>query len=112
VTQDTSELAHKLRGVTPRARLCRMLRSILRSWPQAKLLHGKGGFGAQLGDGISVWIRYSGRLAPADMRDLLVLFAIWLVADPQRLIDEEDENSGGASWMDSELRYLSSGRLG
>jgi hypothetical protein len=93
-------------------KLCRMLRNTLRNYPRAKLLHGKDGFGALLGDGISLYVRWSGHLAPADVRDLLALFVTWLAVDPQRLVDPESEAGGGASRMETELAYLSNGPLG
>ena|GEM_PF-4979713 len=92
-------------------KLCRMLRNTLRNYPAARLLHGKDGFGAVLGDGISLYIRWSGHLAPADVRDLLVLFATWLAVDPGRLVDPEASDGGGVSRMANELAYLSNGRL-
>src|SRR5690349_9524407 len=89
-------------------KLCRMLRNTLRSYPAARLLHGRGGFGAVLGDGTSLFIRWSGQLPPRDLRDLLVLFATWLAVDPARLVDDEATEYSGVSRMESEQQYYSS----
>jgi hypothetical protein len=109
---DISTQVHRSSAAQRLGKLCRMLRSTLQSFPQARLLHGKGGFGAALGDGTSLYIRFSGHLAPEDVRDLLVLFATWLAVDPHRLYDPEADDGGGASPMASEHWYYSSGRLG
>lgn len=87
-------------------KLCRMLRNILQSYPNARLLRGRGAFGAVLGDGTSIWIRYSGGLNARDMRDLLALFATWCVVDPGRLLYGEDGTSDGVSALESELSQL------
>lgn len=92
-------------------KLCRMFRNTLRSYPQAKFLHGMGGFGVLLDDGISVWIRFSGDLPALDLRDCLALFATWLVVDPERLVTPADFGEGGVSRMANEHSYYSSGRL-
>ena len=110
-TRDIYAQERKSSGVDPRAKLCRMLRNTLRSFPTAKLLHGKGGFGASLDDGRLIYIRWTGDLSDADLRDLLALFATWLVVDPERLHDAGINAQGGASYMETERRYLSSGRL-
>lgn len=107
----TSAQGRKSKDVERLERLCRMLRSTSQNYPQAKLLHGMGGFGASLGEGISIWIRWSGQLAPLDLRDLLALFATWLVVDPERLVGSESEASGGVSRMANEQQYYSNGRL-
>jgi hypothetical protein len=107
-----SAQAHKSLAAQRLGKLCRMLRNTLRSFPRAKLLHGKDGFGASLEDGTLLYIRWSGQLAPADIRDLLVLFATWLAVDPGRLVDAEADDSGGVSRLENEQWYYSSGRLG
>jgi hypothetical protein len=88
-----------------------MLRNTLQNYPTAKLLHGKGGFGVLLGEQRSLFIRSSGQLNAGDIRDLLVLFATWLAVDPDRLFDVGLDGQGGASYMATEERYLSNGRL-
>lgn len=110
-TSGTCERVPRSNAAQRLGKLCRMLRSTLRSYPAARLLHGKGGFGVVLGDGVSLYIRWSGHLAPADIRDLLVLFATWLAVDPGRLHDPEADDGGGVSRMANELAYLSNGRL-
>jgi len=109
--RDIVERGRKSPAAQRLGKLCRMLRNTLRSYPQARLLHGREGFGVVLGDGVSLFIRFSGHLAPADLRDLLVLFATWLAVDPARLIDEEATEYSGVSRMANEQQYYSSGRL-
>lgn len=109
---DTYARALRFKKSSPLARLCRMLRSILRNWPTARLLHGRGGFGAQLDANTLIYIRWTGDLTPADLRDCLALFATWLAADSERLVGEPVEGSDGVSVMASEQRFYSSGRLG
>lgn len=108
---DTYAQVPKSREAQRLNKLCRMLRNTLRSYPAAKLLHGMGGFGVSLEDGTSIWIRWSGRLAPMDLRDLLALFAIWLTVDPGRLVSVDGEASGGVSRMENEQSYYSNGRM-
>jgi hypothetical protein len=110
-TRAISAQERKSSAANPLDRLCRMLRNTLRSFPQAKLLHGRDGFGALLDDGRLVYIRWSGDLSDTDLRDLLALFATWLVVDPARLHDADARGQGGASYMATEHRYLSNGRL-
>lgn len=67
--------------MTPLAKLLRMLRSMLRRWPRATLERTRDGFGVSLDGQTHMLISYSGPWTDADMRDCLVLFATWLVAD-------------------------------
>lgn len=62
-----------------------MLRSTSRRFPKAYLVGTTGGFGVRLGDGTYLHIVSSGAWTNEDMRDFLVLFATWLVADPEGL---------------------------
>lgn len=78
---ETSELAHKSNGATPLVKLCRMLRSTLRRYPQARVWVTRDGFGVSLAEGTFVRVSYSGHWTDADMRDLHALFATWYVAD-------------------------------
>ena len=103
---DTSEQVPMSSAASRVEKLCRMLRSTLRSYPNARLLRGKGAFGAVLGDGTSIWVRYSGDLSGRDIRDLLALFATWCVVDPGRLLRDADATMDGVSSMDSELSQL------
>jgi hypothetical protein len=82
---DTSEQAPKSSGAAPHEKLLRMLRNTLRKYPRARLMRTQEGFGASLGDGTFLWITCRGHLTPEDMRDLLALFATWLVVDPDYL---------------------------
>jgi hypothetical protein len=82
---DTSVQAHKLIGASPLAKLARMLRSMSRRWPKTSLIRTTGGFGVRLADGRSLRIRTNGEWTNEDIRDCLVLFATWLVADPAGL---------------------------
>lgn len=82
---DTSRQEPKSRDVSHLARLCRMLRSMSRKWPNTFLQTTTDGFGARLEDGRYLRIVYSGRWTDEDIRDYLVLFATWLVADPAAL---------------------------
>ncbi len=109
---NTSERERRSIDANRLDKLCRMLRNTLQSFPQAKLLHGGEGFGVSLGDSRSLYIRYVGQLSDTDLRDLLALFVTWLAVDPQRLHDTGPHGLGGASYVETEERYLSSGRLG
>jgi hypothetical protein len=81
-------------------RLSTMLRSTLQKWPTALLWRRKGGYGALLGGGIFLHVSFSTRLTAAEQRDLLMLFAVWLVADPERLLSQ-DTHRGGSYWRDT-----------
>jgi len=109
---DTAALAPTSSAVTRKNKLCRMLRNTLRSFPKAKLLHGRGGFGASLDAQKSIYIRYVGSLSNQDLRDLLALFATWLAVDPDRLRSEGFGEMAGVSRMDDEESFLSSGQVG
>lgn len=74
--------------LSPTVKLSRMLRSTLQSFPNAKVRVSRGGFGVSLGGGNYLQVHYSGGLASADIRDLLVLFATWLVADEGRILGD------------------------
>jgi hypothetical protein len=97
-------------ALSPRAKLVAMLRNTLRNYPLARLHRGKGAFGASLGDNTWIRIRWSGSLTDTELRDLLALFATWLVVDPEALHENSDEEISGVSALASEARYLSSGR--
>lgn len=81
----TSAQERKLSESSPIGKLSRMLRSTLQSFPNAKMCVMQDAFGVYLGDGAYLHIHYSSHLASADMRDLLALFATWLVADESRI---------------------------
>lgn len=96
MTSDTSEQEHKSNGADPLSRLSRMLRSMSRRWPQTSLVSTSDAFGVRLQDGRFLLIQRSGNWTAQDMRDWLALFAIWLVADADRLL-KPDENLAGVS---------------
>jgi hypothetical protein len=73
---------HKSNVATPLGKLCRMLRSMLRKFPQAHLLNTVDAFGVSLDANTYMQVSYSGQWTPEAMRDCLALFATWLVADP------------------------------
>jgi hypothetical protein len=91
---DIYQLAPKSSGATPVAKLCRMLRSMLRSWPRAHLSRTAGGFGVSLDEQTYMRVSYSGRWTDMDMRDCLALFATWLVAEPGYLVARGEPLAG------------------
>jgi hypothetical protein len=82
---DTSELEPKSKESIQLAKLWRMLRSMLRRYPRAKLQRTLDGFGVSLDEGHSLRLRHTGTWSDAELRDFLVLFATWLVADAEYL---------------------------
>lgn len=107
---DTAASERMSSALSPRDRLVRMLRNTLQSYPLARLHRGKDAFGASLGEDTWIRIRWSGRLTDTELRDLLALFATWLVVDPEALRENSDDATVGHSALASEARYLSSGR--
>lgn len=91
---DTSELERKSSVSGPLAKLCRMLRSMLRRYPQARLWVYQGGFGVSLDAQTYMRVSYSGNWTAEDMRDLHALFATWLIADPARLTTHGERLAG------------------
>lgn len=91
---DTSRRVRKSSESTPIGKLSRMLQSTLRRFPTAKLWIMQDGFGVYLGGETYLHVHYSGRLRTADLRDLLALFATWLVADERRLRGESPDLDG------------------
>lgn len=59
-----------------------MLQSISAKYPTARLLSRPGAFGVLLDGDRSLLITINGGWTNEDLRDLLVLFATWLVAEP------------------------------
>lgn len=82
----TSEQGLRSSAATPAEKLCRMLRSMLRRYPQAKLCITQDGFGVLLDANTCMQVSYTGRWTESDMRDCLALFATWCVADPGRIL--------------------------
>jgi hypothetical protein len=84
----TSEQAPRLSGAIQLGKLSRMLQSIVRRYPLARLLPTSDGFGVSLDAQTWIKVSYGGHWTAADTRDFLVLFATWLVADPARLLSD------------------------
>jgi len=106
---DTYGQEHRSSDATQVSGLTRMLQSMSRRFPQARLLHTAGAFGVQLRDGSYLLIQRSGHWTDGDTRDFLVLFARWLVVDPGGL-DALQPTLGGASATVREPERQSSGR--
>lgn len=81
MTRDTLGQEHKLSDAIQVAKLLRMLRSMSRRFPQAKLARHLDGFGVSLGGGKWLQIRCNGDWTDEDLRDFLALYATWLVVD-------------------------------
>jgi tryptophanase len=82
MTQGTLEQEHKSKDVAARAKLIRMLQSMLRKFPSARLMLTAGGFGVYLDAETALYIASRGQWTDEAIRDWLALFATWLVADP------------------------------
>lgn len=91
---DTYAQVLKSSAATPLGKLCRMLRSTLRRWPQARLWSMRGGFGVSLDANTYMRVSYNGNWTDADMRDLHALFATWYVAAPATLRMEGQHLAG------------------
>lgn len=85
MTPDTFAQVRKSSESAALTKLSRMLRSMLRRFPQARLWTFQAGFGVSLDAQTYVRVSYNGNWSTEDMRDLHALFATWLVADPERL---------------------------
>jgi hypothetical protein len=88
---ETSATEHRSSESSAPAKLVRMLRSIVRRYPLARLQITRDGFGVSLDATTYMRTSYSGHWTDADMRDLHALFATWYVADGAFL------TSGGAA---------------
>lgn len=82
----TYSLAQKLDESIASKKLTRMLQSTLRKWRTTKLETRRGGFGVYMGEQTFLSVSFSSDLTDEEKRDLLVLFATWLVADPETLL--------------------------
>jgi hypothetical protein len=107
---DTSPSVPMSREAIRIGRLCRMLRSTLQSFPNARVHRGREGFGASLGDGTWIWIRSSGHLSGGQLRDLLALFATWCAVDAGFLLYAQDAASDGVSLTAAEASLQSNMR--
>lgn len=94
MTNDTFEREPRSREAALRAKLYRMLQSTSRKFPRSHLIVTSGGFGVRLEDNRYLLIQRSGKWATEDIRDLLVLFALWCVADPERIVREDTPLAG------------------
>lgn len=79
-----------------------MLQNTLRSFPKALLWRRKGAYGALLGGGSYLRVSFSADLTGEQQRDLLALFATWLVADASGLLTS-GVPPNGLSWMAAEV---------
>lgn len=96
MTSGTSEPAPKSKDASQLGALTRTLQSMSRRFPSTYLQVTPGVFGVHFRDGTSLSIVCNGHLTDADIRDWLVLFARWLVTDPDGLKNER-VSLGGAS---------------
>lgn len=94
MTPDTNGRVRKLPDASPLAKLCRMLQSMSRRFPQGRLSRQSGGFGVSLDASTSMLVSFTGRWTAEDMRDCLALFATWCVADPERIMGGGDKLTG------------------
>lgn len=94
MTSGISDQVRKSSESKATAKLLRMLQSTSAKYPSARLVRRQAGFGVLLGEGRYLLISTNGDLAPEDMRDLLVLFAAWLVVDADELRRPSTGRSG------------------
>lgn len=94
MTPATNGQVRKLPDATPLGKLCRMLQSMSRRFPQGRLSRMSDGFGVSLDDNTSMQVSFTGRWTAEDMRDCLALFATWCVADPERIMGGGDKLTG------------------
>lgn len=85
-TKVTYSLGQRLEESEASKKLIRMLRSTLRRWQTPKLETRRDGFGVFMGGSTFLSVSYSSDLTDMEKRDLLALFATWLVADPETLL--------------------------
>lgn len=78
---DTDVQEPKSKDAIRAAKLSRMSQSISRRFPGTKLERTRDGFGVLLGGERWLRVRATGSWTNEDMRDCLVLFALWLIAD-------------------------------
>jgi hypothetical protein len=79
------------------AKLCRMLRNTLLKWPMAQVKATAADFGVLLDEHTYLLIRTNGKLTALEKRDLLALFATWLVVNPEALAQEDAESHNAAT---------------
>jgi hypothetical protein len=96
---EVSEQERKSSGATPLVKLSRMLRNIVRRFPQARVEITRDGFGVSLDAQTYMRTSYSGHWTDADMRDCHALFATWYVADGAYL-------TSGGQRLDGVLRTV------
>ena len=88
-----------------------MLRSMLQNYPKAKLTTRRAGFGVSWDDGTYLRVSFNTSLTVERKRDLLALFATWLVADPSTL-DHSTTYQSGLLLTEGRDSTLSGGRAG
>ncbi len=84
----------KLVVSSARAKLIRMLRSMWRNYPKSRLEIRKGGYGVWLDEKTYLRVSYSKHLTAEQQRDWLALLATWLVADPNKLLNQNTPQGG------------------
>lgn len=87
MTSDTYEQVLRSSGSSPTVKLSRMLLNTLRNYPRAKLIHHPGGFGVLLDETSYLLVSVNGSLNAETIRDLLALFATWLVVNGSDLVE-------------------------
>lgn len=90
----TMKQERKLGGYLALGKLSRMLQNTLRNWPLARVVRRKGGYGVSLAEETYLRVSYSSDLTLPQQRDLLALLATLLVADPDKLIDQNTPPGG------------------
>ena len=100
---ETSATEHRSNESLAPAKLVRMLRSIVRRYPQARLQITRDGFGVSLDAQTYMRTSYSGHWTDADMRDLHALFATWYVADGAYLTSGGQRLAGVLQTVDLEF---------
>lgn len=87
-------LEQKLGVSKATSKLCFMLQSTLRSYPKARVVTRRGGFGVLLDADTSLYVSFNGNWSPARKRYCLELLATWLRADPEGLEPARTHHDG------------------
>lgn len=93
MTPDICAPVHKSNESEALAKLARMLRSMLRRFPNTYLYSTKGAFGVSLGEHGYLRIAYSGSWSADSLRDYLALFVTLLAVDPSAIVHEGENLS-------------------
>ena len=86
----------KLEEYVTRNKLLRMLRNTLQRYPKARVGKRRGAYGVSMQGGGYLRVSYSVGLDAEQQRDLLVLLATWLVADPNALLNQNTPLDGSS----------------